>query len=187
MWMKKHEQDIYARVDKVLLPTAYLNFWLTGLAVADMSDSAGTSWLDVGARTWSAELLAASEMRMSQVPTLVGGCVSMGKLNAVRAAELHLNSDVIVVGGAGDNAAAACGVGACNNGDGGVSLGTSGVIVTACESYSPLASHAVHTFCHAIPQRWIQMGVILSCTDSLSGCQESRDAASQTCRRCLPV
>jgi xylulokinase len=167
MWMQKHEPDLFYQIDKVLLPAAFLTHWLTGTAVADMSDSAGTSWLDTGKRDWSAPLLAASNMTQGMMPKLVEGCAPAGTLTQERAKLLHLDANVVVVGGAGDNAAAACGIGACNDGDGFVSLGTSGVILTACESYSPLPSSAVHTFCHAIPNRWIQMGVILSCTDSL--------------------
>ena len=77
-WVKKHEPDVFARVRKVLLPAAYLNFHLTGEYVADMSDSAGTSWLDVGKRTWSQELLDAGEMTLDQMPDLVEGSEKAG-------------------------------------------------------------------------------------------------------------
>ena len=72
-WVKAHEPDVFRQVAKVLLPAAYLNFYLTGDHVADMSDSAGTSWLDVGARAWSDHLLAAGGMRADQMPRLVEG------------------------------------------------------------------------------------------------------------------
>lgn len=73
MWVARHEPEIFAKIKRVLLPAAYLSFWLTGEAVADLSDSAGTAWLDVGARDWSPALLAASGMKLDQMPRLVEG------------------------------------------------------------------------------------------------------------------
>ena len=168
MWVAKEEPDIFAKVDKVLLPAAYLNFWLTGDAFADMSDSAGTSWLDVGQRNWSQRLLDASSMLLNAMPRLVEGCQIGAQLTPHIAQLLGLDSDVVVVGGAGDNAAAACGIGALGEGDGFVSLGTSGVLLMARDGYTPLPASAIHTFCHAVPDAWYQMGVILSATDSLN-------------------
>lgn len=167
-WVKNNEPDIFARVATVLLPKDYLSFWLTGARVSDMSDSAGTSWLDVGARDWSDPLLAQSGMTVSQMPRLVEGSEIAAPVTARRSAELGLPEGVLVVGGAGDNAAAACGIGALNEGQGFVSLGTSGVMLAGKSGYAPLPSSAVHTFCHAVPNRWYQMGVILSATDSLN-------------------
>ena len=79
-----------------------------------------------------------------------------------------LSHDVVVCGVAGDNAAAACGIGASRNGDGFVSIGTSGVVLIARDKYAPAPETAVHTFCHAVPDRWYQTGVMLSATDSLN-------------------
>lgn len=168
MWVKRHEPDVFAQVAKVVLPKDYLNFWLTGRYCSEMSDAAGTSWLDVGAREWSDTLLQASGMRRDQMPDLVEGSAPVGEVTPERAAELGLPGGVVVVGGGGDNAAAACGVGALGEGDGFVSLGTSGVLLAARDSYAPLPASAVHTFCHAIPETWYQMGVILAATDSLN-------------------
>lgn len=167
-WVKDHEPEVYAKVARVLLPAAYLNYYLTGAHVADMSDSAGTSWLDVGARDWSEELLAAGHMRREQMPRLVEGCEKAGELRGDLAAKWGLNGVVAVAGGAGDNAAAACGIGALNEGQGFVSLGTSGVLLAARDGYYPAPETALHTFCHAVPGRWYQMGVMLSATDSLN-------------------
>ncbi len=167
-WVRRHEPEIYAKTAKVLLPAAYLNFYLTGEYVADMSDSAGTSWLDVGKRDWSPELLAASHMRPDQMPRLVEGCDAAGALRQDLATQWGLNGPVTVAGGAGDNAAAACGIGALNEGQGFVSLGTSGVLLAARDGYRPAPETALHTFCHAVPGRWYQMGVMLSATDSLN-------------------
>lgn len=167
-WVADNEPDIFGQIAKVLLPKDYLNFWLTGVYASDMSDSAGTSWLDVGARDWSDDLLAASGMRRDQMPTLFEGSETIGTLRAEIAAELGLPQGVVVAAGAGDNAAAACGIGALNDGDGFVSLGTSGVLLTGRDGFVPRPETAVHTFCHAIPNRWYQMGVILAATDSLN-------------------
>jgi len=168
LWVKKNEPDIFAKVAKVLLPAAYLNYHLTGKFVADMSDSAGTSWLDVGERAWSQNLLDSSEMRSDQMPELVEGSDKAGMLRNDLRKRWGISGDVVVCGGAGDNAAAACGIGAFRDGDGFVSLGTSGVVLVARDAYVPMPETAVHTFCHAIPDRWYQMGVMLSATDSLN-------------------
>ncbi len=168
LWVQAHEPENFARVAKVLLPAAYLNFYLTGDFVADMSDSAGTSWLDVGGRDWSDALLAAGGMRREQMPLLVEGSARAGLIRPDLAAKWGISPDVVVAGGAGDNAAAACGIGALDEGDGFVSLGTSGVVLAARGGYHPAPETAVHTFCHAVPERWYQMGVMLSATDSLN-------------------
>lgn len=167
-WVRTNEPEAFARVAKVLLPAAYLNLYLTGEHVADMSDSAGTSWLDVGARDWSSELLAAGHMRADQMPRLVEGSAPAGRLRTDLAAAWGLGPDVVIAGGAGDNAAAACGIGALNEGQGFVSLGTSGVLLAARDGYAAAPETAVHTFCHAVPDRWYQMGVMLSATDCLN-------------------
>ena len=166
-WMRAHEPELYARAAKVLLPAAYLNYYLTGDYVADLSDSAGTSWLDVGRRDWSQTLLDAGHMRRDQMPRLVEGTQAAGVLRGDLARAWGVG-EVVVAGGAGDNAAAACGIGAMNEGQGFVSLGTSGVLLAARSGYRPAPETAVHTFCHAMPDRWYQMGVMLSATDSLN-------------------
>ncbi len=167
-WVRVHEPDVFDKVAKVLLPAAYLNFYLTGDYVADMSDSAGTSWLDTGQRDWSDRLLEAGHMRRDQMPRLVEGAQAAGDLRQDLRMRWGLDGPVTIAGGAGDNAAAACGIGAMAEGQGFVSLGTSGVLLAARDGYAPAPETAVHTFCHAVPQRWYQMGVMLSATDSLN-------------------
>ena len=167
-WVRHNEPEVFAKTAKVLLPAAYLNYYLTGDYVADMSDSAGTSWLDVGKRQWSERLLEASHMRPDQMPRLVEGSDVAGGLRQELVRKWGLSGPVTVAGGAGDNAAAACGIGALDEGQGFVSLGTSGVLLAARDGYSPAPETAVHTFCHAVPGRWYQMGVMLSATDSLN-------------------
>lgn len=167
-WVEENEPEIFAKVAKVLLPKDYLRLWLTGEYVGDMSDSAGTSWLDVGARDWSEVLLEAGHMRLDQMPRLVEGSESSGNVREQLRADWGISGPVTVAGGGGDNAVAACGVGCFRDGDGFVSLGTSGVLLAAKNSFAPDPATAVHTFCHAVPDTWYQMGVILAATDCLN-------------------
>ena len=102
------------------------------------------------------------------MPALVEGTAVSGELRHELAARWGIRGTVVVAGGAGDNAASACGLGAVNEGAAFVSLGTSGVLFAANRKYSPNAVSAVHTFCHAVPATWHQMGVVLSATDSLN-------------------
>ncbi|MBV7378013.1 xylulokinase [Maritimibacter dapengensis] len=167
-WVAAHEPEVFAQVAKVLLPKDYLRLWLTGSCISDLSDSAGTAWLDVGARDWSAEALERGGMRRDQMPELVEGSAPGGDLRATLLSEWGLTGPVVVAGGGGDNAAAACGMGCLGEGAGFVSLGTSGVLMTGRDSYAPDPASAVHSFCHAVPGRWYQMGVILAATGSLN-------------------
>jgi xylulokinase len=168
VWVKNNEPEIFAKVAKVLLPKDYLRLWLTGEHISEMSDSAGTSWLDTGARKWSAELLAATDLSESQMPSLVEGTEQGGTLRGELSSTWGMGEGVVVAGGAGDNAASACGMGTVAEGHAFVSLGTSGVLFAANGSYLPKPESAVHAFCHALPNTWHQMGVILSATDALN-------------------
>ena len=167
-WVANNEPKLFERVNKVLLPKDYARLWLTGEAVSDMSDAAGTGWLDVAKRDWSATLLAAVDLNRDQMPALVEGTAVSGILRESLAKRFCMPANVVVAGGAGDNAASACGMGTVSPGDAFLSLGTSGVLFAANESYQPNADSAVHTFCHALPNTWHQMGVILAATDSLN-------------------
>ncbi len=168
------------------MPKDYLRLWLTGEHVAEMSDAAGTSWLDTGARDWSDDLLAATDLTREQHAASgrrVCGFrhVAPGTGNALGPA----CADVVVAGGGGDNAASGVGVGVVRAGEAFVSLGTSGVLFAANDGYQPSPETAVHTFCHALPNTWHQMGVILAATDALNwyarpdgrnGCRPDRQA-----------
>ncbi|KKB10794.1 xylulose kinase [Devosia geojensis] len=167
-WVRKHEPQIFERIAKVLLPKAYVRLLLTGEHVEDMSDAAGTLWLDVAKRDWSDELLAVTGLARSHMPRLVEGSQPSAVLKKELAERWGMTGEVVVAGGAGDNAASACGIGAIRPGEGFVSLGTSGVLFVSNEKFSPNTEGAVHAFCHAIPDTWHQMGVILSATDSLN-------------------
>ncbi len=168
VWVKNNEPENFANVARVLLPKDYLRLWLTGEYVSDFSDASGTSWLDVGKRQWSTELLEASDMDVAQMPALVEGSESSGTLRAELADEWGIGRNVVVAGGGGDNAASAIGMGIIEAGSAFLSLGTSGVLFAANDAYRPNPESAVHAFCHALPQSWHQMGVILSATDALN-------------------
>lgn len=170
-WVARHEPEIFARTARVLLPKDYLRLWLTGEHVAEMSDAAGTLWLDVAARRWSPELLAATGLTEAQMPRLVEGTEVSGTLRPEICARWGFAPGTVVAGGAGDNAAAACGMGMVEDGAF-VSLGTSGVVFAPSDQFRPNTRQGVHAFCHAVPGRWHQMGVILaaaSCLDWLAG------------------
>ncbi|MGB3314136.1 MAG: xylulokinase [Albidovulum sp.] len=168
LWVRHHEPALFTKVAKVLLPKDYLRLWLTGDHVAEMSDAAGTSWLDTGKRDWSDDLLTATGLDRSAMPRLVEGSAQSGTLRPELADRFGLPKGVIIAGGAGDNAAAGIGVGVVKAGQAFVSLGTSGVLFAANDGYRPDPATAVHTFCHALPGKWHQMGVILAATDALN-------------------
>lgn len=165
-WVRVHEPTVFNKIAKVLLPKDYLRLFLTGEHVSEMSDAAGTAWLDTGARGWSDDLLGKCHLTRAQMPALVEGSAPSGTLRADLATDLGL-PQMTVAGGAGDNAAAAIGAGVVKDGSAFLSLGTSGVLFAANDAYRPDPATAVHTFCHAVPDTWHQMGVILAATDAL--------------------
>lgn len=165
-WVRENAPEVFAKIAKVLLPKDYLRLFLTGEHISEMSDAAGTSWLDTGTRDWSDDLLSACHLSRDQMPALVEGSAPSGTLRGDLATQLGL-PQFIVAGGAGDNAAAAIGAGVVRDGTAFVSLGTSGVLFAANDAYRPDPATAVHTFCHAVPDTWHQMGVILAATDAL--------------------
>lgn len=177
LWVKQHEPQVFAQVAKVLLPKDYLRFRMSGDFASDMSDAAGTMWLDVAQRDWSDEMLSACELQRSQMPQLFEGNQITGTLLPDVAARWGMQRVPLVAGG-GDNAAGAVGVGMVEPGQGMLSLGTSGVYFLVSDGYLSNPQRAVHSFCHALPQRWHLMSVILSaasCLDwaaALTGCED---------------
>jgi xylulokinase len=167
LWVKKHEPEVFERVKSVLLPKDWLRLQLCGDKVSDPSDAAGTLWLDVARRDWSDELLAACGLTRAHMPRLVEANGPSGVLLPALAKAWGLGPEVVVAGGAGDNAASAIGIGATQPGDGFISLGTSGVLFVVNDRYRPNPASAVHAFCHALPQRWHQMSVMLSAASCL--------------------
>ncbi|MGF6775648.1 xylulokinase [Paraburkholderia sp. GAS334] len=167
LWVQRHEPEIFRKTACVLLPKDYLRLMLTGEKVSDPSDAAGTLWLDVAKRDWSDALLAACDMRRAQMPRLAEGSAPSGTLRPDVARESGLQDGVVVAAGGGDNATSAIGIGAIQPGDGFVSLGTSGVLCVVGDRFRPNPASAVHAFCHAIPDRWHQMSVVLSAASCL--------------------
>ncbi|MCP4324897.1 MAG: xylulokinase [Alteromonadales bacterium] len=166
-WLKDNEPESFNKIAKVLLPKDYLRFLMTGDFASDMSDSAGTLWLDVEKRQWSTEMLTATGLTQEQMPKLYEGTEITGNLSS-DIAKLWGMNEVPVIAGGGDNAAGAAGIGVINPNEAFLSLGTSGVYFVANESYQPNPSSAVHTFCHCIPNTWHQMSVILSAASCLT-------------------
>ena len=160
-WVRENEPDVFAQVASVLLPKDYLRLLMTGEKASDLSDSAGTLWLDVAARDWSGAMLAATGLAAAQMPRLAEGPELTGTLLPQVAAAWGMER-VPVVAGAGDNAAGAAGVGVIGDGDALLSLGTSGVIFVATRGFRPNPARAVHAFCHCLPGMWHQMSVHLS-------------------------
>jgi xylulokinase len=171
-WVRRHEPDIFAATRLVLLPKDYVRLRLSGEAVSEMSDAAGTLWLDVARRDWSDALLAATGLTRAQMPRLVEGTEVSARLLPELCARWGMSKAPVIAGGAGDNAASACGIGAVRPGDAFLSLGTSGVLFVSTDRFRPNTAGAVHAFCHALPGVWHQMGVILSATDSLNWLSE---------------
>lgn len=167
MWVRTHEPEVFARTARVLLPKDWLRLMLTGEAVSEMSDAAGTLWLDVGARRWSPTVLAACGLTEAHMPRLVEGSAVSGHLLPALAQRWGLTAGIPVAGGGGDNAASAVGIGAVRPGEGFVSLGTSGVIFLSSDRFRPNPAQAMHAFCHALPDRWHQMSVMLSAANGL--------------------
>ena len=167
LWVAANEPDVFAKTARVLLPKDYVRLRMTGEHVSEMSDASGTLWLDVAARDWSDAMLAATGLSRDHMPRLVEGSEPGGALRAAVAAEWGVPAGVPVAGGAGDNAAAAAGIGAVVPGSGFLSLGTSGVLFVSNAAFSPNPGQAVHAFCHCLPGTWHQMSVILSAASCL--------------------
>ena len=166
LWVARHEPEIFRRTACVLLPKDYVRLRLTGEKVSEMSDAAGTGWLDVGRREWSDAMLAATDLSRSQMPLLVEGSSPSGTLTADAAAALGVPR-VVVAGGGGDNAASAVGLGVVRPGQAFLSLGTSGVLFVVTDRFRPNPERAAHAFCHCLPGRWHQMSVMLSAASTL--------------------
>ncbi len=179
LWVAAHEPDVFAQVAKVLLPKDYIRLRMAGAYISEMSDSAGTLWLDVEKRGWSDEMIAATELKPSAMPELVEGSEPGGTLLAEVAAEWGVPEGTVVAGGAGDNAAGAAGVGTVVPGRSFLSLGTSGVYFVAGDKYAPNPERAVHAFCHCFPNTWHQMSVHLSAASCLSWATQLTGSASE--------
>lgn len=165
-WVAENEPEIFQRIAHVLLPKDFLRWKMSGNFASDMSDSAGTLWLDMQKRDWSDELLAATGLSRRQMPTLFEGNQITGYLLPEVAKKWHMKQVPIIAGG-GDNAAGAIGVGVYQPAQAMLSLGTSGVYFVVSEKFLHNTDNAVHSFCHALPNTWHLMSVMLSAASCL--------------------
>ncbi len=149
LWMKKNEPENFARIEKIMLPKDYINYQLTGVHCCDYSDASGMLLLDVEHKCWSKEMLDICGVKEAQMPELFESYEVVGHLTAEAAAALGLNESVVVVAGAGDNAAAAVGTGTVGEGGCNISLGTSGTIFISSEKFGVDPNNALHAFAHA--------------------------------------
>lgn len=161
LWLKKNEPQNFKKIYKILLPKDYLTFVFTGKFVTDYSDAAGTLLLDVKNRCWSQDMCALCGISVGQLPELYDSFNVVGNIKKDIADLLGVSSEVQIIAGAGDNAAAAVGMGAVNEGDCNVSLGTSGTVFLPSMGFAPDKNSALHSFCHA-NGKWHLMGCILS-------------------------
>jgi xylulokinase len=162
LWLREEEPDGYSRLAHLLLPKDYIRYRLTGELATDASDASGTLLLDLRRRTWSEELLDRLEIPREWLPPVVESSHQTGQIGRSLAAELSIGPDVPVAAGAGDNAAAAVGVGVIAPGVGVSSIGTSGVIFAPSAAFTPDRLGRVHAFCHAVPGGYHLMGVTLA-------------------------
>ncbi len=162
MWLKAHEPAAFSAVDCVMLPKDFLRLRLTGDRATEMSDAAGTLWLDVRNRRWFDPMIEATGLQRRQMPHLVEGSEPTGVVLPSVAQEHGLSAGVVVAGGGADNPASGVGIGAIDPGDAFISLGTSATVVVTSDKPVGNPAAGVHGLCHALPDRWYAMGVILS-------------------------
>ncbi len=167
IWVRRHEPDIYAKIAHILLPKDYIRFKLTGDYAADVADGAGMLLLNVAKRQWSEEVLSALEIPRAWMPTACEGTDVTGVVSEEAARLTGLKAGTPVVGGGGDQAAQAVGVGAVKAGIVALTVGTSGVVFAPLSRYSYEPEGRLHAFCHAVPEQWHFMGVMLSAAGSL--------------------
>lgn len=177
LWLRENEPELFAKIDKVLLPKDYLRWLMTGVFASDMSDAAGTMWLDVAKRDWSETLLAATGLTRDHMPALFEGNQITGHLLPELASRWKMDSVPVIAGG-GDNAAGAVGVGLYKTGQAMLSLGTSGVYFAVSDGFLSNPQQAVHSFCHALPDTWHLMSVMLSAASCLDWAAKLTGTAS---------
>jgi len=165
LWVRKNEPELYDRARHILLPKDYLRYKLCGVYATEVSDASGMNLLDVPGRKWSAEILDKLGVNPGLLPRLYESHEITGYITDDAAALTGLRPGTPVVGGAGDNAAAAVGTGVVRSGKAFITIGTSGVIFAHSDEVRIDAEGRVHTFCAAVPGAW----TVMSCTLSAGG------------------
>jgi len=159
LWVRENEPESWNKVRSVMLPKDYVRLQLTGERATDVSDASGTLLLDVTHRRWSKEILSLVHMDESLLPDLYESQEICGQISAAGAAATGLQAGTPVVAGAGDQAAGAIGMGVVSSGTVSATIGTSGVVLAATSGPALDPRGRLHTFCHAVPGRWLVMGV----------------------------
>lgn len=167
LWVRKNEPEVYAQVAHILLPKDYVRYRLTDGFAVDKADGAGMLLFDLKKRDWSSEVLAALEIPLEWLPKTAEGPEITGTITAAAAAATGLKAGTPVVGGGGDQAAQAVGVGAVTSGIVALTLGTSGVVFASTPEAYIEPEGRLHAFCHSVPETWHFMGVMLSAAGSL--------------------
>lgn len=162
LWVKEHEPEIYEKCRHILLPKDYIRYMLTGEYATEVSDASGMQLLDIGARNWSAELLQLLDIDRSLLASMHESVEITGQVTAWAAGQTGLHAGTSVVGGAGDNAAAAVGTGVVHQGNAFTTLGTSAVIYAVSDEPHIDRAGRVHSLCASVPGKW----TVMSCTQS---------------------
>ena len=173
LWVRDQEPDIYALAEQVLLPKDYIRYKLTDVYATDLAGASGTSLLNVAERAWSQEVLDALDIPADWLPPVHEGTQITSRISAAAAAATGLRAGTPVVGGGGDQAAGAIGMGCVSPDKIGVTVGTSGVVFAPLGSYAYEPQGRLHAFCHALPDTWHFMGVMLSAAGSLQWYKDS--------------
>lgn len=176
LWVRNHEPDVYDRTAKILLPKDYINFRLTGQMATEPSDASGTLLFDIVQRRWSDTILATLDISADLLPHVQPSASSIGGITPDAAAVTGLSPGMPVIAGGADNACAALGIGIVRPGHTMVSLGTSGTVLAPSDRPIIDGQARLHSFCHALPDTWYSMGVVLSAGGSL---RWFRDTLSQ--------
>jgi xylulokinase len=167
LWVKENEPEVYSRATAFLLPKDYVRYRLTGVLATDVADASGTALFDVGRRCWSDAMAELVGVPKSWLPECTESVVVSGAVTAQAASLTGLAAGTPVVGGASDQAAQGVGSGVVSPGLVSVTSGTSGVVFAHAEHYAAEAQGRLHVFCHAVPDAWHVMGVMLSAGGAL--------------------
>jgi len=167
LWVRKHEPDVYSRATKMLLPKDYIRYRLSGEYFSDVADASGTSLFDVSTRQWSPEMIETLDVPRDWLPDVTESAVVSANLSVEAAEATGLSQGTPIVAGAGDQAAEAIGCGIVDDGAVSVTIGTSGVVFAATETCQLDRNGQLHAYCHALPEMWHVMGVMLSAGGSL--------------------
>ncbi|MCS7301786.1 MAG: xylulokinase [Fimbriimonadales bacterium] len=173
IWLRRHEPENYARVQQVLLPKDFIRYRLTGEFATEVSDASGTALFDVPRRDWAYDMLDTLELPRAWFPKVSESPEITGRVSALAAQAAGLAEGTPVVGGAGDQAAGAVGVGVVQSGRASVSVGTSGVVFAHLNAPQVDPHYRTHTFCHAVPGAWHVMGVMLMAGGALQWYRET--------------